>query len=240
MPDFNKFLKGSKQKLSNLKTSKPVRAIKTTNKKLFQVASKPNKQLKAAVATGLSASERTSGRVARPDRIEKANEIKAVFNLLWDRAVALNQEIGKGETLSYRDVVRISDAIRAEGPGMLETTHLPHSIDRGLTEAVARIEATGSKKREKYRKLIVALLCALGLAIAAISLRSIQSQSAISRFFFGTDISPLEVVGIAGGILMFVSGLYVFFQQDSPKERAQEAHKIFMICVDEWMYESLE
>ena len=50
----------------------------------------------------------------KKQRKVSANRLKSTFNLLWDRSITINEEAGQKETVSYRDIVRIADAIRAE------------------------------------------------------------------------------------------------------------------------------
>lgn len=205
------------------------------NRWIFERTKLPNSALVDFIYQKSSGSN--SSRPSPPIvKMDAANNLKAIFNLLWDKAISLNLNAGRGESVTYRDITRISDAIRAEGPAILGLPHLPSEIDFGLSRATEILEAAGSRRREETRKFTVAGICAAGIGLVAISIRSIQSQSVISQFFFGSNISPLEVVGIATGVLLSAGSVYLFFHKDSPKERAQLAHHVFMTHVDSWLY----
>lgn len=172
-------------------------------------------------------------------RTQSGNALKAAFNLMWDKAIHLNKSAESKEFVSYRDMVRIADAIRAEGPGILSLKKLPNRVDAGLYLAVSIVDPNKARLAENIKKSYSAFGGMSGLALIAVCLGQILNPgvwaSLIAIFSGGIASGPLAPVGIAAGITLLVGSIYIATQKMSSKERAVKSHDIFMRCVDEWI-----
>ena len=175
----------------------------------------------------------------KQERVLMGNKLKAAFNLLWDEALRINEQQGQAGTVSYRDIVRIADAIKAEGPKLMGMTHLPQSIHAGLAFAIAALDPNKVRAEETLKQGIAGLSGAGGLALVAVSLGQLLNPGvwAIVVAFFcgGVAGGPLAIVGISAGLLVAVGAVYTAFQRMSPHERSVKAHEYMMKGVDNWI-----
>lgn len=172
-------------------------------------------------------------------RTQGGNALKAAFNLMWDKAIHLNKSADSKEFLSYRDMTRIADAIRAEGPGILGLKTLPPQIDGGLYLAVSVVDPNKARIKENIKKSYSALGGFSGAALIMTCLGQILNPgvwASIAVFFAGGSAAgTLAPIGIAAGIAVLVGSVYLATQKMSPKERAVKSHDIFMRSIDAWM-----
>lgn len=175
----------------------------------------------------------------KKQREVSANRLKSTFNLLWDQAIKINEKAGQKETVSYRDIVRIADAIRAEGSHVLGLDELPGQIDSSLDFACAALDPNKARAKENIKHGLYGLHGAGGLALAAVCLGQLMNPGvwAVVLAFFvgGIPGGPLPVVGIATGLIIAAGAVYAAFQKMSPKERAVKAHDYVMQGIDNWI-----
>jgi uncharacterized tellurite resistance protein B-like protein len=169
----------------------------------------------------------------------EANKLKAVFNTLWDQALKMNKKQGNTEVLSYRDMVRISDAIRMEGPGVIGLESLPKQIDAGLFFAISAVDPNEVRSKENLKNGFSAVSGASGLALVSICLGQLINPGvwALVAAFFAGGIAggPLAIVGVAGGLLLITMAVYKSFEEMSPIERAKKSHEFVMNGIDQWV-----
>ncbi|MBE9062900.1 TerB family tellurite resistance protein [cf. Phormidesmis sp. LEGE 11477] len=175
----------------------------------------------------------------KQQRQEAANKLKATFNLLWDRAIEHNEQVGQKNTVSYRDIVRIADAIRSEGHKILELDSLPHQIDTGLKFACAALDPNKARAKETLKQGLCGLHGGGGLALAAACLGQLMNPgiwASVTAFFLGgMPGGPLPIVGIAAGLVIAAGAVYAAFQKMSPSERATKAHDCVMKGINNWI-----
>ncbi|PZO53319.1 MAG: hypothetical protein DCF15_12840 [Phormidesmis priestleyi] len=175
----------------------------------------------------------------KQQRQESANRLKATFNLLWDKAIEYNEAAGQKETVSYRDIVRIADAIRSAGNTILGLNGLPHQIDTGLKFACAALDPNKVRAKETLKQGLCGLNGAGGLALAAACLGQLMNPgiwaTVVAFFLGGIPGSPLPVVGIAAGLVIAAGAVYAAFQKMPPNERAAKAHDCVMKGIDNWV-----
>lgn len=175
----------------------------------------------------------------KKQRLDAANRLKAAFNLMWDRALEISEHKGQQNTVSYRDIVRISDAIRAEGSKILGLSGLPKQIDSGLSFACAATDPNKVRAEETIKNGLSGLGGAGGLALAWVCLGQLMNPGmwAIVVAFFTGGIAggPLAIVGIAAGLLVMAGAVFTAFQKMSPEERAAKAHNYVMHGIDNWV-----
>lgn len=172
-------------------------------------------------------------------RTQGANALKSAFNLMWDKAIHLNKSANSGEFVSYRDMVRIADAIRTEGPGILRVKKLPKRIDSGLYFAVSIADPNKARIKENIKKGYSTFGGMSGVALIAVCLGQVLNPgvwaSVAVLFTGGIAAGPWAPIGIAAGIALLVGSVYIAVQKMSPIERAVKSHDIFMRSIDEWI-----
>jgi len=168
------------------------------------------------------------------DRGVKANKLKAAFNLMWDESLKRNNN-----SLPYRDMSRIADAIRIEGPGILGTDKIPSQINASLQFAISAVDPNKARSIENLKKGLAGLSGAAGLSLVAVCLGQLLNPGlwAIVLTFFAGGIAggPFALVGIGAGLLMVAGGVYAAFQKMTPQERAIKAHEFVMKGIDDWI-----
>lgn len=142
-------------------------------------------------------------------------------------------------TVSYRDIVRIADAIRSEGNKILELDSLPHQIDAGLKFACAALDPNKARAKENLKQGICGLNGGGGLAMAVVCFGKLMSPGILTKvaafFIAGTPGGPLPVVGIIAGLVIAAGAVYAAFQKMSPSERSAKAHDCVMKGIDNWI-----
>lgn len=175
----------------------------------------------------------------KKQRNVSANRLKSTFNLLWDQSIKVNEEAGQKETVSYRDIVRIADAIRAEGSTVLGLDGLPRQIDSSLDFACAALDPNKARAKENIKQGLCGLNGAGGLALAATCLSQLMNPGiwavVVAFFVGGIPGGPLPVVGIVTGLLIASGAVYAAFQKMTPNERAAKAHDYVMKGIDNWV-----
>jgi len=97
--------------------------------------------------------------------------------------------------ISYRDMTRIADAMRMEGPKVLGLALLPSQVDAGLQFAISAVDPNKVRSKKNMKKGMSALSGGSGLALATVCLGNLLNPGAwavVAAFFTG---------GIAGGPL---------------------------------------
>ncbi|MEL6552958.1 MAG: TerB family tellurite resistance protein [Cyanobacteria bacterium J06621_11] len=172
-------------------------------------------------------------------RQESANKLKATFNLLWDKAIEHNEKSGQENTVSYRDIVRIADAIRSEGHKILELDGLPDQIDTGFKFACAALDPNKARAKENLKQGLCGLQGGGGLALAAACLGQLMNPgiwaTVVAFFVGGIPGGPLPIVGVAAGLVIAAGAVYAAFQKMSPSERSAKAHDCVMKGIDNWI-----
>jgi tellurite resistance protein len=170
----------------------------------------------------------------RQERSVAGNKLIAVFNLMWDKAISNEQK-----EISYRDMTRIADAIRHEGPEILCTSELPASIESGLLWAIGAVDPDRERAKENFKKATSALTGVGGLTLTAICFSQILNPGiwAIIVAFFtgGIAAGPFAVAGVAVGLAFAGGALYMAYQSKSPQERAVIAHKHVLNAINHWI-----
>jgi uncharacterized tellurite resistance protein B-like protein len=160
--------------------------------------------------------------------------LKAAFNLMWDESLKRNDK-----SLPYRDMTRIADAVRLEGPGIMGIDILPNSINSSLQFAISAVDPNKARSKENLKKGLAGLSGATGLSLAAVCLGQLLNPGlwAIVVTFFAGGVAggPLAVFGIGAGLLMVAGGVYAAFQKMTPQERAKKAHEFVMKGIDCWI-----
>jgi len=169
------------------------------------------------------------------DRGDRANRLKAAFNLMWDKALK-----NHNNSLSYRDMTRIADAIRSEGPEILEIDKLPIPINASLQFAISAVDPNKARSKENLKKGLSGLTGATGLSLAAICLGQLLNPGVwaiVVAYFAGSIASggTLVIFGIGAGLLMITGAVYTAFQKMTPQERATKAHEFVMKGIDHWV-----
>lgn len=167
-------------------------------------------------------------------RLDSANKLKTAFNLLWDQAY----KMGNG-VVTYRDMLRISDAIRSEGSSILELKKLPTQIDIGLNFACATLDPNKARAKETLKNGVAGLGGAGGLALAWICLGQVLSPPMwaviVAWFTGGIAAGPMAIAGVAGGILIAAGAVYAAFQKMTPQERTAKAYSNVIAAIDNWV-----
>ena len=168
-------------------------------------------------------------------RREQGEVFRAMFNELLDETVTENAS----EALSYRDMSRICDILRAESERIFKKKFLPRIIDRGLSEAVDMVDPNKQRSRTNRSKFMSLFGCATGASLIVIFLGQLVSPgiiAAIVAFFVGGFASGIVApIGIIVGIALVVMSIYKASQKISYKERYVIVHKIVMKAVDMWI-----
>jgi len=166
-------------------------------------------------------------------RYDKGEVLKSHFNLLFDQAH--NKESG----LAYRDMQRIADAMRYEGPKVLGLKALPPHIEAGLYYAISAVSPDKARTKENMKKAMCTFGGSGGLALAAICLGQLVNPGVwaivVTFFVGGFAGGPLAVIGIAAGISTVAIAVYKAFSKMSPGERARKAHSYVMKSIDRWV-----
>lgn len=175
----------------------------------------------------------------KKQRLTAANKLKATFNLMYDRALEINEQKGSKGTLSHRDILRIAEAVRAEGPGILGLSTLPKQIDAGLSFACAVLDPNQARAEETIKQGLGGLAGAGGLALAWVCLGQLLNPgiwAMIVAFFTGGIAGgPLAIVGVAAGVLIMAGAVFSSFQKMSPEERSVKAHEYVTYGIDNWV-----
>jgi hypothetical protein len=171
-------------------------------------------------------------------RLEQGNQIKAVFNVLWDKAL---QSSPDNNALAYRDMTRISEMMSAEVPAMIDIKTFPKQIETGLKLAVASVSPDKTKTKENLKHAINSAIGTGGMGIIVISLAQLINPGiwAIALTFFAGGVAggPMAVFGVSAGLFLVGGALYRAFQNMTPSERATQAHSYVMRGIDAWIME---
>lgn len=175
----------------------------------------------------------------KTERLNAANRLKAAVNLMWDRAIKINEGKGLRNTVSYRDIVRIADAIRSEGSAILGLKSLPKQIDSGLSFACAALDPDKARSQETIKKGLGGLGGAGGITLAWVCLGQLMNPgiwaTVVAFFVGGIPGGPLPIVGIAAGLLVAAGAVWSAFQNMTPEERSTKAHDCVMKGIDNWV-----
>jgi len=173
--------------------------------------------------------------VNQRERTKHGNRLKAHYNVLWDEAVRHDG------ALSYRDAVRIKEAIECDGPQVLGLSGIPSQIRFGLNLSVAAVNPNKARAQEDIKNALSAVTGAGGLALAAYSIGTLLSPGiwALVVTFVGGGVAggPLAIIGVAGGILIVGAAAYAAFSNMTPKQRATKAHEYVTYGIDAWIKE---
>lgn len=174
----------------------------------------------------------------RKERQVQANKLKAAFNLLWHKA-EINFSKEKGiRAVTYQDMLRITDAMRCEGPNILELETFPNTINSGFMLAIATLDMNKARSEKLIKQALSGLSGAGGLTLAWVSLGQLLNPgmwAVIVAFFVGgIPGGPLPVVGIGAGLLLAAGAVFAAFQDMSPEERSQQAYKCVIQAIDTW------
>jgi len=160
--------------------------------------------------------------------------LKAVFNQLWDESVQRNKK-----TLPYRDMTRIADALKHEGPIILKLETLPVQIEAGLEFAISSVNPNKASTQTNLKHGISLLTGGGGLALAAIFLGQLVNPGAwavvVTLFIGGVAGGPLAIIGVTCGVVAVTGSIYAAFRKMSPQERAIKAHEFVMKGIDNWI-----
>jgi hypothetical protein len=174
----------------------------------------------------------------RQDRSTSGNVFKAMFNHLWDLALKANRE-GGVEGLSYRDMVRIADAMRHEGPAALGLERLPRQIEAGLLFGMAAVNPNKASTIANIKSALALTTGAAGLTLVVLCLGTILNPSvwAIVAAFVvgGWTFGPLSILGVVAGLAMVGAAAYAGFRKMTPTQRAAHAHVCVTGGVDKWI-----
>jgi len=170
----------------------------------------------------------------KKEKSKKGNVLKAIFNQLWDESIKRNE--GK---LPYRDIVRIADAIKHEGPEVLERESLPAEIEAGLELAVAVVDPDKIRTKQHLQHAFSLLSGTSGIWLVAVCLGAIINPGMWAAFVAfiagGVAAGPLAVAGVAAGLAALSASLYVSFRKMQPNERAVLAHKCVSKGIEAWI-----
>lgn len=174
----------------------------------------------------------------KAERVANGNKFKAAFNLLWDKAVSPDDDQTERE-LSYRDMTRIADAMRAEGPQILGLEVLPDLVETSLYLATACVDPNKARSKETFKKGLSVSSGSAGLSLVAACLGTLVNPGAWAAFatIFAGGIAggPLAVLGVTAGLGIVFSSIYITLQKLSNEERAVKAHDIVTKAVDKWI-----
>ena len=172
-------------------------------------------------------------------RKKAGDNLKAHYNLLWDQCT----QQGRGD-LSYRDAVRIADAIRYEGPSVLGLTNLPEEIDAGLQLSVAVVDPNEARAKESLKAAFSGLTGTAGLAVLAGSIGVLVNPgvwAVVVAFFVGGTVGgPLVIATAAAGLFLVMTAVYTAFSKMTPRERTAKSHECVMTAIDAWVGDGKE
>jgi hypothetical protein len=175
----------------------------------------------------------------KANRTIAAEKIRSAFNVLWNRSLQIHEQRGEKDTVSYQDIVRISEALRAEGPRMMGLDGLPPQILTGLQFATAALDPNKARSKENLKAGLGGIGGAGGLALAFNCLGQFMNPGlwAIVTTFFvgGIPGGPMPIVGMAAGIAIAVGAVFIAFQKMTPNERTAKAHEFVMKGIDNWI-----
>lgn len=175
----------------------------------------------------------------KANRTIAAEKIRLAFNVLWNRSLQIHEQRGEKDTVSYQDIVRISEALRAEGSRMMGLDGLPPQILTGLQFATAALDPNKARSKETFKTGLSGISGASGLALAFTSLGQFLNPglwAIVSAFFVGgIPGGPLPIVGMAAGIAIAVGAVFMAFQKMTPNERTVNAHGFVMKGIDNWI-----
>ena len=168
------------------------------------------------------------------ERSHYGNQLKTVFNQLWDESLKRNEN-----TLPYRDMARIADALKHEGPSILQLENLPVQIEAGLGFAISSVDPNKASAQTNLKHALSLLAGSGGLALAAIFLGQLVNPGAwaiiVTFVAGGVAGGPIAIIGVAGGLMVVTGCVYAAFQKMSPQERAVKAHEFVMKGIDNWI-----
>ncbi len=158
-----------------------------------------------------------------------------MFNQLWDESVKRNEK-----SLPYRDMTRIADALKHEGPVILQLETLPAQIEAGLEFAISSVNPNKASAQTNLKHGLSLLTGSGGLALAAIFLGQLVNPGfwaviVTSSFIGGVAGGPLAIIGVTCGLVAVTGSIYAVFQKMSPQERAVKAHEFVMKGIDNWI-----
>lgn len=175
------------------------------------------------------------------ERKTNGEKLRSVFNKLWDKALDLSKE---EKSLSYRDMVRIADAIRNVGPDILNLKPIPKEINMGLNFAIMTVDPTKAKIKEQLKTIFTGVTGVGGVGLIWFFMGTILNPAiwgtVVAFVFGGLAFGPAAIVGVLAGIAFIASAIYLKFQKLSPSDRLVEAHKYVMMGIDKWIYENSE
>lgn len=165
-----------------------------------------------------------------------ANKLKAAFNVMWEEAIGISDH---KDEITYRDISRIADVIKHEGPKILGCRDLPKQIDAVLPYAVAIADPNKQRLSESLKYLFSGVSGVGGIALIAIMLGQLLNPGlwAIVVAFVAGGVAggPLAVLGIAGGVILVASAVYIAMSKKTPQERSVEIHKVISAAIDNWI-----
>ena len=171
-------------------------------------------------------------------RSVRGNVLKAMFNKLWDLALNPSAADGKPQgVVTYRDMSRIADALRHEGPQILQEKELPAEIEAGLRFAIAVTDPTSQRVLDALTFTLSSLSGATGVSIIIIALTHILHPgvwAVIVTAFAGSHVAG-PVAAIGAGLALVVTATYVAYQKFTPTERAVWAHRYVTRCIESWV-----
>lgn len=167
-------------------------------------------------------------------RGQSGNILKSVFNKLWGESLKRNEG-----NIPYRDMVRIADAVRVEGPSIISRRFLPEQIEAGLDLAIAAVDPNKARFEQNVKKGLVLALGSGGISLAWVSFGGMVSPGiwALIVAFFAGGVAggPFAILGVTAGLSVAAAATYVGYQKISPGERAAKAHALVMKSIDMWI-----
>ena len=157
-----------------------------------------------------------------------------MFNQLWDESIKRNEN-----SLPYRDMTRIADALKHEGPLILQLEKLPAQIEASLDFAISSVNPNKASAQTNLKDGLTLLAGSGGFALAAIFLSQLVNPGVwalfVTFFIGGAASGPLAIVGVTAGLVVATGAIYTSFQKMPPQERAIKAHDFVMKGIDNWI-----
>lgn len=162
-----------------------------------------------------------------------ANKLKAAFDRLWEEALSAGDQ-----TLAHRDMARIAETLRAEGPALLTTDAMPSEIDAGLHFALAAVDPSLARAREELGRGLFELRGAAGLSLAVLCLEGLIDPGAwalvVAFATAGRADGAAPAEGVAAGLRVAARSIVAAMQALSPQQRAGRTRQAVQGALEAW------
>lgn len=162
-----------------------------------------------------------------------ANKLKAAFDCLWEEALSAGDK-----TLTHRDMSRIVETLRTEGPVLLTTDGLPEEIGAGLHFSLAAVDPSPARAREELARGLYQLRGAAGLSLAVLCLEDLIDPGAWSLMVAFANSSDRAAGardgGVAAGIRVASRAIVSAMHRLSPQERARRTREMVHGAIEGW------